>query len=397
MTSTGSTPSAPATSTGSTPSTPATSIESTPSTPAFSPLTSTGALPHYEQGTDNVPSTGPAIVGENNKPEIIQSKSSGLNRIAPAGEHSEILDKGDKVIPIAKASHKVGRAAGRADAPPAGSVSSFSPWNSISSFFFGNSAKTDASVKPNNSTYSDTNNSNPYVETSSPKGVFVGGDMMTEQSSSAIKMPNTYAPIADREDRSLKEEPYVRPQKVGRAAGTYAPIADREGHSLKEEPYVRPQKVGRAAGRADAPPAAFKQSSSNLFNIHQTPNVVIDDLSQYSPEGAVFQQGDTINNIQNLYTRSSSQNERNVPIKESIQAPLPSNVPLPPRRPKFVNKSHHHHKQHHGHNQHHAHGSHSSHSGAKNGNYNILGRMFDYLFDYDMNNSHQLLKKHRAY
>ena len=291
-----------------------------------------------------------------------------MNRIAPAGEHSEILDKGDKVIPIAKASHKVGRAAGRADAPPAGSVSSFSPWNSISSFFFGNSAKTDASVKPNNSTYSDTNNSNPYVETSSPKGVFVGGDMMTEQSSSAIKMPNTYAPIADREDRSLKEEP-----------------------------YVRPQKVGRAAGRADAPPAAFKQSSSNLFNIHQTPNVVIDDLSQYSPEGAVFQQGDTINNIQNLYTRSSSQNERNVPIKESIQAPLPSNVPLPPRRPKFVNKSQHHHKQHHGHNQHHAHGSHSSHSGAKNGNYNILGRMFDYLFDYDMNNSHQLLKKHRAY
>jgi hypothetical protein len=56
-------------------------------------------MPRYASGTDYVPETGPAVVGEKG-PELVMGKKG--NRITDAGAHVEKLNKGDSVLPADK-------------------------------------------------------------------------------------------------------------------------------------------------------------------------------------------------------------------------------------------------------------------------------------------------------
>lgn len=73
--------------------------ESTKSLEADNAADAVREMPKYASGTDYVPETGPAIVGEKG-PELVMGKKG--NRITDAGAHVEKLNKGDSVLPADK-------------------------------------------------------------------------------------------------------------------------------------------------------------------------------------------------------------------------------------------------------------------------------------------------------
>ena len=341
---------------------PAPAPDTSHGTQPFSPLTSTGALPRYEQGTNNVPVSGPAIVGENNKPEIIQGKDG--TRIAPAGEHVELLSKGDQVIPAAKAGQR--RSGGRFGSV---SVSAPSPSTNI------NVNVTSVPVIPPSVTINQT----PTLDVT---------------------------PTFD----SLAPEPMAGKLSPNREPST---VASRQGPSLLS-------RVESAASGAMSQAQSFASSSiGTLRKYFGTPGGVgprdrdivgniqaTDSQLRYqadkeqnaalyaSPESAGFWNGSMDNP-----TRSPSQNERATPVvtdavrassqNERISPIVDNMVPLPPRRPKVVHAHHNRHGHHHHHQpQHHHH--HSAHHHKKKHHHHKSDNTIDH--DHDAHDSSHLLR-----